>query len=178
MAMPPATEPSEPSGLEPSPASEAAIRGPGAFDAPADGVAIGMLMALTPCTSHAARDILAAAAHAAGVTTAGMALAYADSARGVPLPTAIERALRNAVAAARSPSRSALGGLLPGTDRTADALTRLRECQTRLRRSPGDAAVRRAMDDVAYTLCVLMARRTLHEAVTAAELRLSLPPST
>ncbi|MGW6395084.1 DUF5133 domain-containing protein [Streptomyces sp. NPDC055103] len=58
---------------------------------------------------------------------------------------------------------------MPKRGSTANALRQFQECQGRLRQAPGDVAAHRAMDDIAYTLCVLMARRTLHEAVTAAE---------
>ncbi|WP_175439120.1 DUF5133 domain-containing protein [Streptomyces vilmorinianum] len=159
-----------------SSSEDATSRAPHVIGSPTQAVAIGMLMARTPCTAPAAREILAAAAHGAGVTVPEMARAVVDRSRGLPLPSGIDRGLRVAVEAARTPATGVLRGLLPGRGRTAEVLNRFRECQARLRRAPGDAAAHTAMDDIAYTLCVLMARRTVHEAVTAAEQHLAAPP--
>ncbi len=86
----------------------------------------------------------------------------------------IERALHRAMDAGRSPAPSVGRGsvLTPARTRTEEVLTRLRGCQARLAAAPEDPVALRAMDDAGYTLCVLMGRATVHEAVLAAEARL------
>ncbi|MDX6762427.1 DUF5133 domain-containing protein, partial [Streptomyces sp. F8] len=66
-------------------------------------------------------------------------------------------------------------GLLPSRARTEEVLARFRAARDLLAQAPGDGAARGAMDDVAYTLCVLMGRSTVHEAVLAAERHLAGP---
>ncbi|MFF9978446.1 DUF5133 domain-containing protein [Streptomyces erythrochromogenes] len=141
--------------------------------------ATGMVMALAPCGTREARLVLAAAAELARVPVADFAAAVAAGARGEPVPARWERALRRAVEALRSPrpgQESGRGvGLLPSRARTEDVLARFRAARERLAGAPGDGAARGAMDDVAYTLCVLMGRSTVHEAVLAAERHLAGP---
>ncbi|MFD9337995.1 DUF5133 domain-containing protein [Streptomyces sp. NPDC060028] len=131
--------------------------------------AVGVLMALTPCTAPTARRILAVAASTAGITVREVAGALAEYSRGVPVPRRVERALRMAVRASRTPADELPGGLLPGRSRAEEVLGRFRACRDRVRATPGDADARQALDDVAYTLCVLMGRRNPHQAVRAAE---------
>ncbi|MFJ8660263.1 DUF5133 domain-containing protein [Streptomyces sp. NPDC093795] len=133
--------------------------------------AVGVLMAATPCTARDAKRILAAAADLAQMSVHDLAVVVAAGAEGTPPPVRIERALRRAVEAARTSAvQAALSvGLAPNRERTEEVLTRLRGCQARLAAAPGDPAAVRAMDDAAYTLCVLMGRPTTHDAVLAAE---------
>ncbi|MEV7723637.1 DUF5133 domain-containing protein [Streptomyces sp. NPDC101733] len=135
-------------------------------------------MASTPCTARDARLILAAAADLARVTDVDVAVAMATAPGGVPAPRRVARALRRAVEAARTPSAPAAPtapriGLLPSRARTEEVLSRLRACRARLANAPDDADALRAMDDAAYTLCVLMGRPRTHEAVLAAERHLA-----
>ncbi|MFF4260907.1 DUF5133 domain-containing protein [Streptomyces virginiae] len=138
--------------------------------------ALGMLMALTPCTAPAARGILDVAASAAGTTALEVAAALAESPRGGPLPRRVERALRMAVKAARTPAGEPPSGLLPSRSRAQEVLACFRACQDRVQAAPGDMDARRALDDAAYTLCVLMGRRNPYQAVGAAEAYLGLTP--
>ncbi|MGW6394153.1 DUF5133 domain-containing protein [Streptomyces sp. NPDC055103] len=59
--------------------------------------------------------------------------------------------------------------LLPDTN-TVDRLLRHYRTQERsVLARPCDLSARRSFEDTAYTLCVLMGERTVHEAVRAAE---------
>ncbi|WP_327360077.1 DUF5133 domain-containing protein [Streptomyces sp. NBC_01296] len=131
-------------------------------------------MAATPCTARDARRILEVAADLADTTPDALAAAMVAGTRGTPVPVHIERALHRAMDAGRSPAPSVGRGsvLTPARARTEEVLTRLRGCQARLAAAPEDPVALRAMDDAGYTLCVLMGRATVHEAVLAAEARL------
>ncbi|MGW6856988.1 DUF5133 domain-containing protein [Streptomyces xanthophaeus] len=137
--------------------------------------AMGMVMAATPCPARDARCILAAAAALADVSVDDLAAAMAGSAAGPPLPVHLERALRRAVEAARTSGVPSVrpAGIRPHPARTEEALTRLQDCRARLAAAPGDPDALRAMDDAAYTLCVLVGRPVAHEAVLAAEEQLA-----
>ncbi|WP_234308390.1 DUF5133 domain-containing protein [Streptomyces sp. NRRL F-4428] len=144
--------------------------------------ATGMVMALAPCGTREARLVLAAAAERVLVPPAEFAAAMVSGAYGVPVPALWERALRRAVEALLRPPPGAEAGrgvrgvgLLPSRARTREALARFRVARERLAAAPGDRAARSAMDDAAYTLCVLMGRSAVHEAVLAAELHLAGP---
>lgn len=134
--------------------------------------ATGMVMALTPCGAREARLVLAAAAESAAVPVADLAAALHAGSAGEAVPRRWERAVRRAVEALRTSGRCAEGGrgvgLLPSVARTEEALSRFRACREMLAAAPGDAAARAAMDDAAYTLCVLMGRTSVHEALAAA----------
>ncbi|WKV70372.1 DUF5133 domain-containing protein [Streptomyces sp. PCS3-D2] len=136
-----------------------------------------MVMALAPCGAREARFALAAAAERARVPVADLAAAVVAGSLGDPVPARWDRALRRAVEALRSARPGAEGdrgvGLLPSRTRTEDVLARFRAARERLAGAPGDAVARGAMDDMAYTLCVLMGRSTVHEAVLAAERHLA-----
>ncbi|MFI5761753.1 DUF5133 domain-containing protein [Streptomyces sp. NPDC051563] len=167
-----------PTPADPAPPTRQATasRTPGPWPEPMGGRALGMLMATTPCSARDALRILATAADLAGVRGADLAAALTATAGGTALPTRYERALRHAVEAARTRAPAAgtrPAGLAPNPARTEEVLTRLRGCQARLAASPQDPAALRAMDDTAYTLCVLMGRPTAHEAVSAAEEQLA-----
>ncbi|WP_200904343.1 DUF5133 domain-containing protein [Streptomyces yangpuensis] len=140
---------------------------------------MGMVMTLAPCGAREARLVLAAAAELVHVQVADFAAAVVAGAHGEPVPARWERALRRAVEALRSPLPGTEGGrgvgLLPSRARTEDALALFRASRERLAAAPGDATARSAMDDAAYTLCVLMGRSTVHEAVAAAERHLAGP---
>ncbi|MET8295207.1 DUF5133 domain-containing protein [Streptomyces sp. NPDC005180] len=129
-------------------------------------------MATAPCSVREAKQILLAAAELARVTAVEVAAAMVAGTLGMPMPVGIERALRRALEAARTPPRRdavQTVGILPSRLRTEEVLSRLRGCQARLAAAPTDPATLRAMDDVAYTLCVLMGRPSTHQAVLAAE---------
>ncbi|MGW6567718.1 DUF5133 domain-containing protein [Streptomyces sp. NPDC054975] len=137
----------------------------------------GMLMATTPCSARDAKRILAVAADLARLGVEDVAAAMVARAAGAPVTARVERALRHAVEAARaSTPTDRRRGLSPSLARTEEVLTRLRGCQARLAASPGDPAALRAMDDAAYTLCVLMGLPSTHEAVLAAEEHLAGQP--
>lgn len=139
--------------------------------------ATGMVMALAPCGTREAKLVLAAAAQLAQVPVADFAAAVVAGAHGEAVPARWDRALRRAVRALVGPRPGPEGGrgvgLLPSRARTGEVLVRFRAARERLAAAPGDGAARSAMDDVAYTLCVLMGRSSVHEAVMAAELRLA-----
>ncbi|MFF5703710.1 DUF5133 domain-containing protein [Streptomyces sp. NPDC012794] len=147
-------------------------------EAPTELWALGLVMAAAPCSAREAKQILLAAADRARITPAEASAAMVAGSLGLPVPTRVERALRRAVQAARTPLPPGTFqgvGILPSRLRTEEVLSRLRGCQARLAASPTDPGTLRAMDDVAYTLCVLMGRPTTHEAVLAAERHLSAP---
>ncbi|MER5760270.1 DUF5133 domain-containing protein [Streptomyces sp. NPDC002082] len=148
--------------------------------APAGNWAVGMLMATTPCSARDALRILATAADLADVAVEDLAAAMTATACGTALPARLERALRLSVEAARTRAPAGgprAAGLAPNPARTEEVLTRLRGCQARLAAAPHDPAALRAMDDTAYTLCVLMGRPTALEAITAAEELLAATPT-
>lgn len=146
---------------------------------PAVARAVGMIMAMTPCSARDAHVVLVSAAAAAHVTAAELAAAVVAAPQGAALPAPVERALRHAVEAARSPVCPASAAAAPVAMRANRALTekvlaRFRACRARLGAEPGSEDARREMDDVTYTLCVLMGRLRAHDAVTAAQDRLDL----
>ncbi|MEU9092790.1 DUF5133 domain-containing protein [Streptomyces sp. NPDC048428] len=146
------------------------------IDEPRAAWAVGTVMAVTPCSARDARRVLGAAAKTAGITSAEVAAAMAADARGVAMPAHVERALHRAVAMARTVShRAVCVGLMPSRARTAEVLAEFRHCQSRLTAAPSDMRARQALDDAAYTLCVLLGRTGVHEAVLAAEQHLTTP---
>ncbi|TJZ44042.1 DUF5133 domain-containing protein [Streptomyces piniterrae] len=62
--------------------------------------------------------------------------------------------------------------LLPDRNELAALLRRYRVWEHLVLTKPHDQARRRGLEDIAYTLCVLMGRRTVREAVIAAEVYL------
>ncbi|TXS44409.1 DUF5133 domain-containing protein [Streptomyces sp. or43] len=58
---------------------------------------------------------------------------------------------------------------MPSRARTAEVLAEFRGRQSRLTDAPSDMRARQALDDAAYTLCVLLGRTGVHDAVLAAE---------
>lgn len=164
-------EPTPPTRLAPSVA-----RTPPPAAVATGGWAVGMLMATTPCSARDAQRILATAADLADVAPQDLAAALTATSYGTELPARLERAVRRAVETARTRGRAAgpRGAVMaPNPARTEEVLTRLRGCQARLAASPQDPAAIRAMDDTAYTLCVLMGRPSAHEAISAAEEQLA-----
>ncbi|GFN00930.1 hypothetical protein Sfulv_57400 [Streptomyces fulvorobeus] len=134
-------------------------------------------MAMTPCARRDAKRVLAVAAETAHLTPAAMAAAMVAGSRGAPVPAHVERALRGAMEAARTPAlpSDAVRGvaLLPSRARTEQVLTEFRKRQALLAAAPSDRSARQALDDAAYTLCVLLGRTTVRDAVDAAELHLA-----
>ncbi|WP_405828068.1 MULTISPECIES: DUF5133 domain-containing protein [unclassified Streptomyces] len=136
-------------------------------------------MAMTPCSARDARVVLASAAAAVHVTATELAAAIVAAPQGVALPAPVERALRHAVESARSPvcpapAAAAPAAMLANRALTEKVLARFRACRARLGAEPESEDARREMDDVTYTLCVLMGRLRAHDAVTAAQDRLDL----
>ncbi|MGW1763811.1 anti-sigma factor antagonist [Streptomyces sp. NPDC002073] len=123
--------------------------------------AVGMVMAGTPCLADDAERILACAAALACTTVAEFARALVASG-GAPLPTRLDRCLRQSVAAGRSsaarPAPPASDLLLPALAETEHALGRFFDARIRLRSAPADEEARRALEDAVYTLCVLMSQ--------------------
>ncbi|MET9572271.1 DUF5133 domain-containing protein [Streptomyces virginiae] len=145
--------------------------------------ATGTVMALVPCTAESARRVLGDAARAAGVTLRLMArTVIATRACPADVDPDCERALRAAIGHARSrqpPSPPAPGTLLPAPDVLRGHLNHLRALRRHTLAAPDDPALRAALDDAAYTLCVLMGQRNAHSALLAAEERVAahrLPP--
>ncbi|MFC9247707.1 DUF5133 domain-containing protein [Streptomyces sp. NPDC057136] len=132
---------------------------------------------MTPCSRRDAKRVLAMAAETAHLTPAAMAAAMVAGSRGVPIPAHVERALRGAMETARTPAPppEAVRGvaLLPSRPRTEQVLSEFRKRQALLAASPSDRSARQALDDAAYTLCVLLGRTTVHDAVDAAEQHLA-----
>ncbi|MFE2880035.1 DUF5133 domain-containing protein [Streptomyces roseus] len=139
--------------------------------------AVTVLMAVVPCGADTARRILADAARAAGAglrETAEAALALGGG--GKP-PSALGRALADAMDEARSatePAEQPYTRLLPDPGTIRDLLKRHRALRRRALAPPEgtaeDTAVRDELDDATYTLCVLMGRRNAHTALRSAEL--------
>ncbi|WP_324605312.1 DUF5133 domain-containing protein [Streptomyces sp. NRRL F-2664] len=169
-----------------------AVTGAAATDPDADGAlvraalnrATGMVMALVPCTAERARRLLADAARAAGVTLPRMArTVIATRACPADVDPDCERALRAEIGHARSPqppSPPAPGTVLPAPDVLRRHLDHLRAVRRRTLAAPDDPALRAALEDAAYTLCVLMGQRHAHGALLAAEERVAahrLPPA-
>ncbi|MEU4120987.1 DUF5133 domain-containing protein [Streptomyces virginiae] len=145
--------------------------------------ATGMVMALVPCTAESARRVLGDAARAAGVTLALMArTVIATRTCPADVDPDCERALRAEIGHARSPqppSPPAPGTLLPAPDVLRGHLNHLRALRRRTLAAPEDPGLRAALEDAAYTLCVLMGQRNAHGALLAAEERVAahrLPP--
>lgn len=144
------------------------------IDEPRAAWAVGTVMAAIPCSARDAGRVLGAAAKAAGVTSAEVAAAMAADSRGIAMPARVERALHRAVGAARAVQpRATHIGLMPSRARTAEVLAEFRGCQARLTDAPSDMRARQALDDAAYTLCVLLGRTGVHDAVLAAEQHLA-----
>ncbi|MFF0626472.1 DUF5133 domain-containing protein [Streptomyces sp. NPDC004296] len=61
------------------------------------------------------------------------------------------------------------GMLLPDKSVLAALLRRYRGWEQVVLADPHDPAALRRLEDLAYTLCVLMGRRTVHEAIIEAE---------
>ncbi|MEW1658067.1 MULTISPECIES: DUF5133 domain-containing protein [unclassified Streptomyces] len=59
--------------------------------------------------------------------------------------------------------------LLPDKSVLASLLRRYRVWERVVLADPHDPAARSQLEDLAYTLCVLMGRRTVHEAIVEAE---------
>lgn len=144
--------------------------------------ATGILMALIPCTADTARRILARAARGAHVTDSDMATAATALRSGQPVRPAAERALRQAIDQAQSPPSPAPEGTvrtLPSTFVLRQHLSHLRATRRRALLSPEDPDARAALDDAAYTLCVLTGQRAAYAALQAAEEHVAahrLPP--
>ncbi|MET9551860.1 DUF5133 domain-containing protein [Streptomyces sp. NPDC006645] len=66
--------------------------------------------------------------------------------------------------------------LLPDKAGLAQLLRRYRTWEQLVLQEPHNSARRRRLDDVAYTLCVLMGHRTAHDAIRAAESYLGRGP--
>lgn len=66
--------------------------------------------------------------------------------------------------------------LLPDKAGLAQLLRRYRTWEQLVLQEPHNSVRRRRLDDVAYTLCVLMGHRTAHEAIRAAESYLGRGP--
>ncbi|MGW7101754.1 DUF5133 domain-containing protein [Streptomyces sp. NPDC054838] len=139
--------------------------------------ATGILMALVPCGADTARRLLTATAQETGTTVEESAGAAVALLSGQDEPTAVQQALRTAMRRARSgPEQGAGARLLPGADVLREHVTRFRALRRELLGAPGDLVLQSRLDDATYTLCVMMGRRTPHDALKAAELRIGAQP--
>ncbi|RSS82085.1 DUF5133 domain-containing protein [Streptomyces sp. WAC06614] len=132
-------------------------------------MAVGMVMALTGASARTARAIVSATAATAGLSVPEVAHTLVT--RGLPVTGRVGRALRQSVRLARSTPGGApvpVLRLAPDRGYTAKVLDRFLACHAVAATTPSDEEAQRALDDAAYTLCVLMARRTPKEAVRAA----------
>ncbi|MCB5180915.1 DUF5133 domain-containing protein [Streptomyces antimicrobicus] len=132
-------------------------------------MAVGMVMALTGAPARTARAIVSATAATAGLSVPEVAHTLVS--RGLPVTGRVGRALRQSVRLARSAPAGApvpVLRLAPDRGYTAKVLDRFLACHAAAAADPADEGAQRALDDAAYTLCVLMARRTPKEAVRAA----------
>lgn len=133
-----------------------------------EGVGAGDPHGGDPLHRFGGGEILDAAARAAAVTARQVVAALAERSRGGQPPRRIERALRLAVEAARAPAAEPSCALVPELGRVTEVLDRFRASRARLRADPADAEARQGLDDAAYTLCVLMGRRTAYQALRSA----------
>lgn len=132
--------------------------------------ATGILMALVPCSAETARRLLAAAAEEAGTTVQESCEAAAALLSGRDEPTSLQQALRTAMRLARSgPEQGPGARLLPGAEVLREHIARFRALRRELLAAPEDLALQSRLDDATYTLCVMMGRRTPHDALKAAE---------
>ncbi|WP_159040671.1 MULTISPECIES: DUF5133 domain-containing protein [unclassified Streptomyces] len=126
---------------------------------------------MTPAPAREAERILSSAAARAGLPETTLAQGMLDDSRGLPAPARAERALRQAVQAARTPGLppvAAASRLLPLEADVERALTRFFDARLRLAAAPGDATARRAFEDSLFTLSVLMAEPCAYTAVREA----------
>ncbi|MFF3212931.1 DUF5133 domain-containing protein [Streptomyces sp. NPDC002886] len=132
--------------------------------------AAGVLMALVPCTAAKARRILAEVAMDSGTAAGEAAEAVLAAQAGEPLSPAVEDALRHVLARARTlPGPPAGSWSPPEPEVLRRHVNRLRAVRRRVLADPGDASVRSELEEAAYTLCVVMGRRSAHGALLAAE---------
>ncbi|MFE9928496.1 DUF5133 domain-containing protein [Streptomyces sp. NPDC005533] len=137
--------------------------------------AVGTLMATTPATAREAELILAAAAAGSAMPETALAAAVLDASRGMPVPVRAERALRQALHAARTPDPvpASRPCLMPLREDAEKAVGRFFETRLRLTAAPADPQARRAFEDALFTLCILMGRPcaadAVHEAVQYTE---------
>ncbi|WP_329200807.1 MULTISPECIES: DUF5133 domain-containing protein [unclassified Streptomyces] len=140
-------------------------------------LATGILMALVPCSAETARRLLTAAAEETGTTAQESAGAAVALLGGQDEPTPVQEALRTAMRRARSgPQQGAGARLLPRPDVLREHVARFRALRREVLGSPGDLALQRELDDAVYTLCVMMGRRTPHDALKAAETLVDAQP--
>lgn len=137
------------------------------------GRALGVLMALVPCDSRTARRILTDAATTLDVTVEEIAGAAAALLRGdtppQPPTAVVESAVRVAIDRSLTVAGTTSSPLLPNPRVLREHLARFRDLRRHTFSAPDDPALRACYDDAAYTLCVLLGRRHLHQALTAAE---------
>ncbi|MCJ0869741.1 DUF5133 domain-containing protein [Streptomyces sp. AP-93] len=132
--------------------------------------AVGVLMALVPCTAAKARRILAEVVMVTGTEVREAAEAVLAVRTGEPVAPAVESVLRHVLAQARTlPDPPAGSWSPPEPDLLRRHVNHLRAARRRALAAPGDASVRSELEEAAYTLCVLMGQRSAHGALLAAE---------
>ncbi|MFE6845391.1 DUF5133 domain-containing protein [Streptomyces sp. NPDC057686] len=136
--------------------------------------AVTVLMAVVPCGSDTARQILADTARAAGVAPLETAEAVLALGGCRALPAALGAALKAAMDRARSatatPATQPYTRLLPDPRTIGELLKRHRGLRSRALAAPHDRTVRGELDDATYTLCILMGQRNACTALRSAEL--------
>lgn len=127
-------------------------------------------MALVPCTAAKARRILAEVAMDSGTDVRESAEAVLAAQAGQPLAPAVEDALREVLARARTlPGPPAASWSPPEPEVLRRHVNQLRAVRRRALADPGDLSVRGELEEAAYTLCVVMGQRSAHGALLAAE---------
>ncbi|MEU9417916.1 DUF5133 domain-containing protein [Streptomyces sp. NPDC048272] len=129
-------------------------------------------MATTPAPARVAEHILITAAIREGLSPPELAEAMYAASRGTPLPSRVDRAVRQAVQAARTrdgaPTAHHEPPLMPLRVDAERALGRFFDARLRLTAHPTDPVTRRDFEDSLFTLCVLMGRPNAHAAVSDA----------
>ncbi|MEU6890283.1 DUF5133 domain-containing protein [Streptomyces sp. NPDC046557] len=139
--------------------------------------ATGVLMALVPCSADTARRLLIAAAEEAGATVEESCEAAVALLSGRDEPTEVRQALRTAMRRARSgPEHGPGARLLPGPEALREHVARYRSLRREVLGAPEDLTLQSRLDDATYTLCVMMGRRTPHDALRAAEALIETGP--
>ncbi|MGW6613261.1 DUF5133 domain-containing protein [Streptomyces erythrochromogenes] len=127
-------------------------------------------MALVPCTAARSRRIVPDAARSAGAGPDEVAAAVLAMRVGEPMAPAVDEAPRRVLVDARPlPTPATASWMPPRPDVLRRHVTRLRAARRRAVEAPDDAGVRGALENAAYTLCILMEQRSTHGALLAAE---------
>ncbi|MET9696799.1 DUF5133 domain-containing protein [Streptomyces sp. NPDC006529] len=145
----------------------------GVTDRTALARAVGVVMALVPCTAATARRILANTARSARTSTLELSVAVLALRTRAPVDPLLEALLGLEISRAQTPpvGGAPAAGAQPRVLR--EQLSRLRAARRRTLAAPHDPAQRAELDDAAYALCLLTGQRNAHAALLAAEAHLA-----